>query len=304
MAVALEKKTRRESTKLAVIDCDIHNIPPSEQALTPYLPKRWRRHHQTYGKRNYTGAQYPRANPSAARADSWPPSGTLPGSDLDFMRKQLLDPWDIEYGILSPLTFGSQTNFEYSAARAQAMNEWQIAEWTEPEPRLLASMIVPYEDGELAAAEIRRIGDHPGFAQILILAHTLEPLGRRKYWRLYEAAVEHDLAIAIHFGGAGGVPITGAGWGSFYLRGTRRHAHSLSSPDHQPCLRGRIRSIPNAKGSADRGRFRLDAVVDVAARPKLEGTALRGSPSAPAAFRVHQGPFLDDHPAGRRTTGA
>ena len=217
MAVALEKKTRRDSTKLAVIDCDIHNIPPSEEALTPYFPERWRRHHETFGKRNYTGAHYPRANPSAARADAWPPSGALPGSELEFLQKQLLDAWDIEYGILSPLNFGSQTNFEYAAARAQAMNEWQIAEWTDPDPRLRASMIVPYEDGELAAAEIRRIGDHPGFAQILTLVHTLEPLGRRKYWKMYEAAVEHDLAIAIHFGSAGGVPITGAGWGSFYL---------------------------------------------------------------------------------------
>ncbi len=217
MAVTLEEKTRHNSTKVAVIDCDIHNIPPSEQTLTPYLPQRWRRHHEIYGKRNYSGAYYPRANPRAARADSWPPSGAPPGSDLDFMRTQLLDTWDIEYGVLSPLTFGNQTNFEYAAVRAQAMNDWQIAEWTDPEPRLRASMIVPYEDGELAAAEIHRVGDNPGFAQILILAHTLEPLGRRKYWRLYEAAVEHDLAIGIHFGGVGGVPMTGAGWPAFYL---------------------------------------------------------------------------------------
>ena len=154
MAVTLEEKTRHDSTKVAVIDCDIHNIPPSEQTLTPYLPQRWRRHHEIYGKRNYSGAYYPRANPRAARADSWPPSGAPPGSDLDFMRTQLLDTWDIEYGVLSPLTFGNQTNFEYAAVRAQAMNDWQIAEWTDPEPRLRASMIVPYEDGELAAAEI------------------------------------------------------------------------------------------------------------------------------------------------------
>ena len=46
---------------------------------------------------------------------------------------------------------------------------------------------------------------------------TSEPLGRRKYWPMYEAAVAHDLPIGIHFGGQGGTPITGAGWPSFYL---------------------------------------------------------------------------------------
>jgi predicted TIM-barrel fold metal-dependent hydrolase len=34
---------------------------------------------------------------------------------------------------------------------------------------------------------------------------------------MYEAAVRHDLPIGIHFGGAGGGPITGAGWPSFYI---------------------------------------------------------------------------------------
>ena len=72
MAVALEKKTRRESTKLAVIDCDIHNIPPSEQALTPYLPKRWRRHHQTYpGQTLQPPERIPGRRPALCPARIW-----------------------------------------------------------------------------------------------------------------------------------------------------------------------------------------------------------------------------------------
>jgi predicted TIM-barrel fold metal-dependent hydrolase len=53
--------------------------------------------------------------------------------------------------------------------------------------------------------------------QVILVARTAEPLGRRKYWKMYEAAVRHDLPIGIHFGGAGGYPITGAGWPSFYI---------------------------------------------------------------------------------------
>ncbi len=218
MAVTLEKETSRQRTKPAIIDCDIHNYLPSSRALLPYLPERWRRHHETFGGRSYSGTVYPKAMPDASRADAWPPSGLRPGSDLAFLQKQLLDTWNIEYGILNPLLgAGGQLNLEYGAAMASAINDWQIAEWLEPESRLRASLVVAYEDGDLAAAEIDRLGDHPGFVQVLLTARTAEPLGRRKYWKLYEAAVRHDLPIGFHFGGHGGGPITGAGWPSFYI---------------------------------------------------------------------------------------
>lgn len=208
----------RRREKLAVIDCDIHNATPSDKTLLKYLPARWQRHHETIGSRGHVGSGYPRAMKNAARHDSWPPSGLPPGSDLEFMRHQLLDEWDLEYGILNCLIgVGGQINLDYGAALAQAVNDWQIAEWLEPEPRLRASIIVPYEDGELAAAEIDRVADHPGYVQVLLVVRTREPLGHRKYWKMYEAAVRHGLPIGIHFGGAGGGPITGAGWPSHYI---------------------------------------------------------------------------------------
>ncbi|MBO0707232.1 MAG: amidohydrolase, partial [Candidatus Dormibacteraeota bacterium] len=164
------------------------------------------------------GAYYPRANDHAARTDSWPPGGGPPGSDLDFLREQLLDRWDMDIGVLTPLLgTGGQRNLEFGAAYAAAINEWQLARWLEPEPRLRGSISVEYEDGELAAREIDRVGDDRRFVQVLLSIRTAEPLGRRKYWPLYEAAVRHHLPVAVHFGGHGGFPITGAGWPSFYI---------------------------------------------------------------------------------------
>jgi uncharacterized protein len=208
----------RRSVGPSVIDGDIHNQPKSRRDLGRYMTARWRRHHETFGPREYMGASYPRANDHAARTDSWPPGGAPPGSDLDFMRHQLLDTWGIEYGVLNPLLgAGQQRNLDYGAALARAINDWLIAEWLEPEPRLRASMVVEYEDASLAAAEIHRLGDHPGFVQVLLPIRTHEPLGRRKYWPMYEAAVSHRLPIGLHFGGSGGGPITGAGFPSFYI---------------------------------------------------------------------------------------
>lgn len=217
MVVAQREVTSGQPTKLAVVDCDIHTAPKNEKVLAKYMPERWAQHHLTFGGRGRQGAYYPRANQNAARTDSWPPNGGPPGSDLDFLREQLLDGWQMDFGIMTPLIgSGGQQNLDYGAAHATAANEWQIAEWMDPEPRLRGSICVAYEDPDYTAAEIHRQAHEKRFVQVLLSARTEEPLGRRKYWKMYEAACAHDLPIAFHFGGSGGGPITGAGWPSFY----------------------------------------------------------------------------------------
>ncbi|MGW0227996.1 amidohydrolase family protein [Actinopolymorpha singaporensis] len=201
-----------------VVDCDIHNaVWPG--ALDPYLSARWRRHGELFGSRTHPGSFYPKGSPAAARHDSWPPSGRPPGGDLEFMRRQHLDPEGIEYGVLNCLgPAGTQLNADYASALCRATNEWQIAEWLEKEPRLRAGIAVPYEDAELAVEQIDRYADQPGFVQVLLIARTAEPLGRRKYWPIYEAAERHGLPVGVHFGGgARGVPVTASGWPSYYI---------------------------------------------------------------------------------------
>ncbi len=206
---------RREKT--AVIDCDVHVTMKSGDMWFQYLAEEWHDYHRTIGGRGRIGSAYPRAVPNAARHDAWPPSGP-PGSDLAFLRAQLLDEWDMDYGILTPLIgVGGQQNLRYAEAMGRAVNDWQADAWLGREPRLRGSVIVPYENGELAAAEIDRMGDHPGFVQVLLVVRTMEPLGSRKYWKMYEAAVRNGFPIAIHFGGTGAGPITGAGKPSHYI---------------------------------------------------------------------------------------
>ena len=211
-----EPATERKSKRL-VVDCDIHNsLGP--HALDPYLSARWRRHSELFGYRRHQGYVYPKGAPNAARHDAWPPSGLPPGGDLEFMRQQLLDGAGIEFGILNCLgPAAGQLNADYATALCQATNEWQIAEWLEKEPRLRAGICVPHEDAETAAAEVERMHDHPGFVQVLLTVRTQEPLGRRKYWKLYEAAERHGLPIGIHFGGGQGNPLTPSGWPSYYI---------------------------------------------------------------------------------------
>src|SRR5262245_51315992 len=203
----------------AIVDTDIHNELPSAQTVAKYLTARWRERHALLGARTgKRGAGYPRSVTGNARTDSWPPSGLPPGADLPFMREQLLDRFNIECGILNPFVPGPGVlDVEYGAALCRAANDGQVAEWLDPEPRLRASVVVPFEDGELAAEEIERRARDDRFVQVLVMTRTNEPLGRRKYWPMYRAAERHGLPIAMHFGGSTYGPITAAGWVSHYI---------------------------------------------------------------------------------------
>jgi uncharacterized protein len=223
MAMPASAATARPTGKVGLIDCDVHNAVPSDAALRPYLPSRWRSYMDLVGSRTYSpyvkGFPYPKVSPGGgSRLDAWPPSGALPGSDLDFMRQQLLDPYGIRVAILNCLyRAAEQRNEEYGAALARAVNEWQVEHWLEPEPRLRASITVAYETPDLAAQEIRRAAQHPGFVQVLLFPRTKEPLGKRRYWPLYEAAVAAGLPIGIHFASTTAAPTTAAGWPSYYI---------------------------------------------------------------------------------------
>ena len=87
---------------------------------------------------------YPRFQPYLSRRDSVPPDGGPPGSDVDFISEQLLDAYNITYGVLEPLLGGNNSrNSHEAAALCTAMNDWQVAEYTDHDPRLRGSILIP-----------------------------------------------------------------------------------------------------------------------------------------------------------------
>src|SRR5262249_44234920 len=169
MNIAVREPRSDAAERLLVVDCDIHPNPRSPRDVLQFLPQRWQRHMITFGslsREMYSDTiGYPRMAPAISRADSWPPAGGPPGSDLDFMRQQHLDPNGVEIGNLIPLaTRGpDQRNLDYAAALCTALNDWQLAYWLEKEPRLRGSMLVPHEDPAAAVAEIERPAGNPPF---------------------------------------------------------------------------------------------------------------------------------------------
>ena len=134
------------------------------------------------------------------------------------MREDYLDPYNVAFGVLNPGSPASRAlNLELGAALATATNDWVIEEWLDPDPRLRASLIVANEDPVSACTEIRRCAGDGRFVQVMFMGRTQEPMGRRKYWPIYEACAEHGLQIASHAFGGYGNPITGAGHASYYI---------------------------------------------------------------------------------------
>jgi uncharacterized protein len=212
---------------------------------------RWWDHLQTYGQRYRhgfaKGSPYPKGAPMACRRDAWPASGGEPGSDLALMREQLLDAHGVTLGILNPLSTGQGLqNAEFSAAMCFATNEWQKAAWTGPEPRLRASVLVSYEDGEAARAEIERRAGDADFAQVLLLSRTAEPLGQKRYWPIYAAAVDAGLPVGVHVFGYSGWP-TSAGWPSFYIEEMTEHAASAQAVVTSLIFEGTFERFPDLR---------------------------------------------------------
>ena len=212
------------SQKLAIVDCDIHPAfkPPSD--LPPFLPARWREHMTTFGEHLRQGLSgqlaWPRMMAGGMRTDAFPDQGP-PGSDLNMMRRQHLDPNGVEHGMLMQLSKGGmeERNLEFAAALSRAINDWQLETFVKPEPRLRAGIVVPQEDAAFAVSEIGHRASDPAFVQIIMSPRASDPIGHRRYWPIYEAAERANRPIGLHVQGfSGGHASTGSGWPTYYMQ--------------------------------------------------------------------------------------
>ena len=241
-----------QKTRLKIFDVDIHPKSAFED-LKPYLSRRWWEHLQTYGARTRQGFQkgfpYPKSQPQASRRDSWPPGGGLPASDLNFMKQQFLDVYPIEHAIMNPLSPSGQgdQNIEFSAAMAFAVNEFQLNGWNARDPRLLASVVVPFEDAQASVKEIRLRAGDKRFAHVLFKSRTNELIGKKTYWPIYEAAVEAGFPIGIHVFGTSGRAASNTGWPSYYIEDMTEHASCCQAQTASLVLEGVFERFPDLK---------------------------------------------------------
>lgn len=254
MTAVMEREPQAKAPKkLSIFDSDIHPTPKSGGEIRRFLDPKWHNHFDHYRdfmRKPFIGANpYPRAVRALSRRDAWPPAGGPPGSDLDFMREQHLDPHDVECGVLQVLgpNGNKRRHLGFGAAMCSAINDWQIEAWTSREPRLKGSVIVPQEDAAASVREIERVGRLPDYCQIMISPRADDPLGHPRYWPIYEAAADLGMAVTFHVGGDNGLPTTSTGHPSFYLEQKESHVPVAEAVITSLILEGVIERFPKLR---------------------------------------------------------
>lgn len=201
------------------IDCDIHPAVPNMTALLPYLPEYWRDQiiNRHIDRLPFALMSYPPNSPLSCRPD-WRPASGPPGSDIEALRRQALDGFGTRYAICNVLHGAiALFNADMAAALCAAINDWTAKELLNRDPRLRASILLPWQDTELAVREIERLAGDRRFVQITLLVMGDALLGARRFWPIYRAAEKHDLAVGIHAGSTFRTAPTYSGWTSFQV---------------------------------------------------------------------------------------
>ncbi len=223
------KTARSAQQRPMIVDCDVHpGLAGGLPTLFPLMPAAWAQRFKM--KAGHLAAAAPlgfrfeHPSGSAARHDAKTPSGGPPGSDPEYMRKDLLDAHGIDIALLTSLQagqFGAVTSGpDESAIITAAFNDYFLDVWPlKTERRLRLAMNVSTQDPKAGAAEIRRVGKRPEVAAIYMpLINIL--IGNRYYEPIYEEAVNHGLPILLHVTGTDsvyyGAPNQAGGWPENY----------------------------------------------------------------------------------------
>lgn len=199
---------------IGAIDCDVHIRSPEQADLAPYFSTYWKDMSSYREMGHLELTSYPYSTRPFSR------TGTTGGgaSDVRELAANLLDPLKLDAAILNVVN-GMQALYDpyMAVAVCQATNRWIVAEWLDRDPRLRASLLVPFQHPEEAVAEIRRYAGDRRFVQILAIAMGERPLGQRAYWPIYQAAAEAGFALSIHPGSAYRHAPTPAGFPSYLV---------------------------------------------------------------------------------------
>ena len=118
---------------------------------------------------------------------------------LDF-----LDDVGIEWTVLYPtvaLSYGKIVSLDYAVAVSRAYNDWLYDAYVKFNPRFKGMAILPMQDPEEAANELRRAVTELNMLGAMMPSNGLaHPLGSKFYWPVYEEANRLGCCLAVHGG--------------------------------------------------------------------------------------------------------
>ena len=220
------------------------------------------------------------------------------------MQRQHLDLNACETGMLIVLSRSGmdERNLEFGAALAHAANDWQLHEWVAKDGRLKAGIVVPQEHPEFAEREIdARAAEHETFRQVIISPRSSEPLGRRKYWPIYEAIARNNLVLGLHpAGSSGGHATSGTGWGTYYMQEHYGFGTGMVGNVVSLIIEGVFEQFPALKVAMIGIRFLMGALARLAHGQAMGAQSQGNATSQAPALRISARALLVLHAAHGR----
>lgn len=246
-----EKISKKNKQVNPIIDVDIHHNAPNIKAIFPYLTQEYRDRISEWGLM-IPGYPYMNGGRGGRRVDSVPPNGGPPGSDLAFMSEQYLDPFHVDYGILTGefYSIGCMPDVRSAAVLSSAYNDYTRDHWLSEDDRLRGSIVIPKQNPLMSAKEIDRLGPDKRFVQVLVSGGAEKPYGDPIYEPIFEACVRHNLVFAIHIGNEGqGInpSPTGAGHVVHYIESRASRTQTMMAHMASLIFNGVFEKYPTLK---------------------------------------------------------
>lgn len=136
------------------------------------------------------------------------PDHQYPGSDPAVVAKHLFTDRGVDIAILHPMTRGIMPDRHLGTAIAAAHNDMMVTRWLDhPEfgEKFRGTIRVNPDDVAGALRQIEKYKDHPRVVQLGVPLQSRELYGKPQFWPLWEAAVDANLPVAVHFEVGSGV---------------------------------------------------------------------------------------------------
>ena len=138
-----------------------------------------------------------RAVETPPQRDQRPPVG--PKGWLEFLDDVGID-WTVMYPTLA-LSYGKIVSRDYAVAICKAYNDWMTDTYIKFNSRFKGMAIIPMQDPEEAAKELRRAVTELGMLGAMMPSNGLaQPLGAKQFWPVYEEANKLGCCLAVHGG--------------------------------------------------------------------------------------------------------
>ena len=115
-----------------------------------------------------------------------------------------LDDVGIDWTVLYPtrgLSYGRIVSLDYAVEASRAYNDWLHQTYLEFNSRFNGMALIPMQDPEEAAKELRRAVTELGMLGAMMPSNGLaQPLGAKVYWPIYEEADRLGCCLAVHGG--------------------------------------------------------------------------------------------------------